>query len=122
MPEAQRERGLLAIERAREALRRQALAGEDPRRDAATNRKRGAAIAERRRRNRQWKRGHPERNGRDRAWFVREVMPKLDYVSLSAIARVTDLSLAACSRNRAGTRVPHPRHWEALLALVEASS
>jgi hypothetical protein len=45
-------------------------------------------------------------------------MPKLDDVPLSTIARVTGLSLAACSRYRAGVRVPNPRHWEALLALV----
>ena len=41
-------------------------------------------------------------------------MPKLDAFSLSEIAKATGLSLAACSRIRAGARVPHPRHWEAL--------
>ncbi len=119
MPEARREHGLRAIERARETLRRQAVSGQDPRSDAETNCKRGAAIAEQRRRNRRWKREHPEGAGHDRAWFSREVMPRLDDVPLRAIARVTGLSLAACSRYRAGTRVPHPRHWEALLDLVD---
>lgn len=118
MPQARREHGLRAIERAREALRLQTLAGNDPRADAETNRKRGEAIVEQRRRSRQWKRENPNGDGHDRAWFLREVMPKLDDVPLSAIARVTGLSLAACSRYRAGARVPHPRHWEALLALV----
>jgi hypothetical protein len=33
--------------------------------------------------------------------------------------KATVLSLAACSRIRAGAKVPHPRHWDALLALVE---
>ena len=28
---------------------------------------------------------------------------------------------AACSRFRAGTRVPHPRYWDAFLAIVEGS-
>jgi hypothetical protein len=119
MPEARREHGLRAIERAREALRLQTLAGNDPRGDAETNRERGAAIAEQRRRNRQWKREYPEGAGRDRSWFLRDVMPKLDDVPLSAVARVTGLSLSACSRYRTGTRVPHPRHWEALWQLVE---
>lgn len=118
MPEAQREHGLRAIERAREALRLQTLAGNDPRSDAETNRKRRAAIGEQRRRNRQWKREHPEGDGPDRAAFLREVMPGLDDVPLNAIANATGLSLAACSRYRAGSRVPHPRHWEALRALV----
>jgi CRISPR-associated endonuclease Cas1 len=119
MPQARREHGLRAIERAREALRLQTLAGNDPRADSETNRKRGAAIAEQRRRGREWKRENPSGAGHDRAWFLREVMPKLDAVPLNAIASATGLSLAACSRYRAGARVPHPRHWEALLALVD---
>jgi CRISPR-associated endonuclease Cas1 len=118
MPQARREHGLRAIERAREALRLQTLAGNDPRADAATNRKRGEAIVEQRRRSRQWNRENPSGAGRDRAWFLREVLPKLDDVPLSTIARATGLSLAACSRYRSGARVPHPRHWDALLALV----
>jgi len=119
MPQARREHGLRAIERAREALRLQTLAGNDPRADAETNRERGEAIVEQRRRSRDWKRENPGGAGYDRAWFLRDVMPKLDDVPLNTIARVTGLSLAACSRYRAGERVPHPRHWEALLALVK---
>jgi CRISPR-associated endonuclease Cas1 len=118
MPQARREHGLRAIERAREALRLQTLAGNDPRADATTNRKRGDAILEQRRRSREWKRENPNGTGHDRAWLLREVMPKLDDVPLSAIARATGLSLATCSRYRSGARVPHPRHWDALLVLV----
>jgi len=40
--------------------------------------------------------------------------------SLKEIGKATGLSLAACSRIRAGVKVPHPRHWDALLALVGA--
>jgi CRISPR-associated endonuclease Cas1 len=122
MPQARREHGLRAIERAREALRLQTLAGNDPRADAETNRKRSEAIVEQRRRGREWKRENPNGAGHDRAWFLREVTPKLDDVPLSLIARVTGLSLAACSRYRAGARVPHPRHWDALLALVRGEN
>jgi hypothetical protein len=122
MPQARREHGLRAIEHAREALRLQTLAGDDPRADAETNRKRGEAIVEQRRRSRQWKRENPGGVRHDRAWYLREVMPKLDDVPLSAIARVTGLSLAACSRYRAGVRVPHMRHWDALLALVRGEN
>lgn len=59
---------------------------------------------------------------RDRAWFLREIMPKLDAFSLAEIAEATGLSLAACSRFRAGTRIPHPRHWEALVKFTQGSS
>lgn len=119
IPQARREHGLRAIERARRALQARARAGDDPRANAETNRARGEAIAEQRRRNRQWKREHPDGDGHDRVWFLREVAPKLDDVPLSAIARLTGLSPASCSRYRAGSRVPHPRHWEALAALVK---
>ncbi len=102
---------------ARRALAERAAAGEDPRTSREANRKRGAANAEHHQRNREWKREH-RNDGRDAAWFTREVVPKLDRFSLRKMAEATGLSLAACSRIRAGTRVPHPRHWEAMFALV----
>jgi hypothetical protein len=55
---------------------------------------------------------------RDEAWFKREIAPKLDAFTLAQIAAATGFSLAACSRIRAGARVPHPRHWEALRKLI----
>jgi hypothetical protein len=118
MPKARREHGLRAIETARKALAAQAAAGNDPRRSAAVNRVRGEAISEGHRRNRSWKREHPGQ--RDEAWFKSEIAPKLDAFSLKEIAEATGLSLAACSRFRSGSQMPHPRHWEGLLALVEA--
>jgi hypothetical protein len=79
---------------------------------------RGEAIAEGHRRNRSWAREHPGQ--RDEAWFTREIAPKLDLFSLKEIAAATGLSLAACSRIRAGTRVLHPRHWESLRELADS--
>lgn len=94
----------------------QAAAGNDPRRNAAVNRVRGEAISEGHRRNRSWAREHPDQH--DDAWFRREIAPKLDAFPLKEIAGAMGLSLAACSRIRAGTRVPHSRHWEALMLLL----
>ena len=54
------------------------------------------------------------------AWFLGEVVPKLDAFSLSPIAKATGLSLAACSRIRAGTSVPHARNWPAFATLAGA--
>jgi hypothetical protein len=119
MPKARRERGLRAIAAARKALAAQAAAGNDPRRSPAVNRARGEVISEGHRRNRSWAREHPGR--RDEAWFKREIAPKLDGFSLKEIAKVTGLSLTACSRIRSGLRIPHPRHWAAFLALVKGS-
>jgi hypothetical protein len=116
MPKARREHGLRAIEAARKVLAAQAAAGHDPRRSAAVNETRGEAISDGHRRNRRWAREHPGQ--RDEAWFKREIAPKLDALTLKEIAKATGLSLAACSRARAGAKAPHPRHWDALLALV----
>jgi CRISPR-associated endonuclease Cas1 len=116
MPKARREHGLRAIEAARKALAAQGAAGNDPRRSAAVNRARGEAISEGHRRNRSWAREHPGQ--RDEAWFKREIAPKLDAFTLNEMAAATRLSLAACSRIRAGAKVPHPRHWSALRKLA----
>lgn len=64
-----------------------------------------------------WTHEHPDQ--RDGSWFEREIVPRLDAFSLKEIGKATGLSLAACSRIRAGAKVPHPRHWEALLTLIE---
>lgn len=95
-----------------------AAAGYDPRASNKAGRKRGSAISEQHRQNRAW----PQSASVDRgaAWFLREIVPKPDAYSLSQIAKATALSLAACSRIRAGTPVPHPRHWEALRKLAES--
>jgi hypothetical protein len=47
-------------------------------------------------------------------------VPKLDAFSLKEIADATGLSLAACSRIRAGAKVPHPRLWDSLCELAES--
>jgi hypothetical protein len=96
-------------------------AGEDPRKDSEVNRRRAAAISEGHRRNRDRSGEHASNSG-DEAWFRREVLPKLDSFSLTVIGAATGLSPAACSRIRSGKRVPDPRHWEALVALVEETN
>jgi hypothetical protein len=99
----------------------QAAAGNDPRASAQAGRKRGEANAEQHLRNHRWAREHPD-SMRDRTWFEREIVPKLQGFPLNAIARATELSLAACSRIRGGSQTPHARHWDSLLALVEAGN
>lgn len=90
------------------------------RRSLGVNHARGEAISEGHRRNRSWAREHLGQ--RDAAWFKREVAPKLDAFTLKEMGKATGLSLAACSRVRSGAKVPHPRHWDRLLALVEAGN
>jgi CRISPR-associated endonuclease Cas1 len=118
IPAIRAEHAKKAVAIARKALAERTAAGEDPRKDPDVNRRRGVAISDGHRRNREWDRDNTSTD-RDEAWFRREAVPRLDGFSLREIAEVTGLSLAACSRYRAGVRVPHPRHWEALFALVE---
>jgi len=53
----------------------------------------------------------------DPEWFKCEILPGLSSVTLSRIARETGMSVSTASKIRAGRRMPHPRHWEALEAL-----
>jgi hypothetical protein len=43
-----------------------------------------------------------------------QILPRLADVSLTTIARATGMSDSSASKVRAGRRMPHPRHWEAL--------
>lgn len=118
LPKARRARAERAIEKARTVLVAQARQGHDPRASAEACRKRGTANADQHRRNREWRREHQGNTAVDKGWFLREITPMLEAFSLMEIARVTALSLAACSRIRAGMKVPHPRHWPAFVTLL----
>jgi hypothetical protein len=50
--------------------------------------------------------------GRERELVPGRSRAAIDAYSFSEIAKATGSPLPACSRIRAGTRVPHPRHWE----------
>jgi len=54
----------------------------------------------------------------DRVWFETEILPKLIAFSLPAISKATGASTTAASQWRSGKRVPHCRHWGALVGLV----
>ncbi len=117
IPHIRAEHAKKVVAVARKALAERAAAGDDPRGSREANCKRGTANAEHHRRNHEWARD-PGNDERDPAWFRCEVVPKLKAYPLSKIAGATGLSLAACSRIRAGKQIPHPRHWEPLAAIV----
>jgi hypothetical protein len=57
------------------------------------------------------------------ASFVELVL--FEHITIALSARdlpraATGLSLAACSRIRAGAKVPHPRHWKVLRKLADS--
>lgn len=52
--------------------------------------------------------------------FTDQILPTLQSVPLSDMAEATGLSLGYCSFIRRGLKVPHPRHWSALAAMVKS--
>jgi CRISPR-associated endonuclease Cas1 len=63
-----------------------------------------------------WRKAHPE--GANRAIYRCEILPKLKAVPTSQIHRSLGIARPLCAAIRAGRRIPHPRHWEKLRALV----
>jgi hypothetical protein len=63
-----------------------------------------------------WRRAHPE--GADRTVYRREILPRLKALPIATIQRSLGIAQPHCAAIRAGRRIPHPRHWEKLRALV----
>lgn len=51
--------------------------------------------------------------------FKEEILPKLREIPVEQIMKGTGLSLRYCSLIRRGLCVPHPRHWQRLLKVIE---
>ena len=79
--------------------------------------RRQSANALQRTMQREWEAAHKGAEF-DPEWFRENVLPGLADLSLTTIAKATGMSTSAASRVRSGQRVPHPRHWEALQAIV----
>jgi hypothetical protein len=76
--------------------------------------KSGAATAKRKAELADWERQYGKLV--DLTAFEREILPLIREVPLSQLVKTTGLSLRYILQIRRGKRVPHPRHWAALLA------
>jgi hypothetical protein len=54
--------------------------------------------------------------------YVKQVQPALARVAKSLIRSALGVSEPYASDIRAGKRIPHPRHWQALAGLAGVSS
>jgi len=52
--------------------------------------------------------------------YREKIRPRLAAFTVAAIASVLEISKPYATDIRAGMRVPHPRHWQALAGLVGA--
>lgn len=112
LPDQRREQAASFIAEGPETLARFRAVGRDPAHGGKAARKRGARNIKNMREALQWEREHKVEH--ELADFKRDVLPRLQRVSLGAMAKATGLSLGYCSMIRRGLYVPHPRHWKAL--------
>jgi hypothetical protein len=55
----------------------------------------------------------------DPSTFARDVAPLLQTIPIQLLIQGTGLSAIYCRQVRAGKRVPHPRHWDALRSIAQ---
>jgi len=89
----------------------------DPRQLPAIRRRRGDAIASRKRQLAEWDRAHPD-VAYDPELFRREILPRLASVGLAEIIAAAGCSKASASDIRRGKRTPHVSTWSALARLA----
>lgn len=71
--------------------------------------------------NRAWK-PSKEWEWLDRKTYISKIQPRLTAVTIPALQSALGISEPYAAFIRAGTRVPHPRHWQTLAQLVGISS
>lgn len=77
--------------------------------------------AERLRKNTEANRTWADNGELDGVDFKRNILPGLQNISLTQIRKTTGLSLRYCSLIQKG-KVPHKRHWQALISIIKESS
>lgn len=92
--------------------------GIDPSHTGEATEKRRTIMDQRRREEAEWDAAHCGVEV-DESVFYAEILPQLQDLSISNIAKATGLSQQYCSLIRRGLKVPHPRHWTALRRLAE---
>jgi CRISPR-associated endonuclease Cas1 len=92
-------------------------AGSDPSHGGDAGKRRGATQSRQQRERREWAAANPGASPNPEL-FRREILPGIQAVPLSELARATGLSLLYVSQIRRGRRIPHPRHWPSLALLL----
>jgi hypothetical protein len=89
--------------------------GFDPTNTPEARRKHAVTASARRRAVVEWR----DDGSLDGVDFRRDILPKLQGLSVRAIAEATGLGGGHCSKVRGGHVAPHKRHWRALMRLVK---
>ena len=105
-----------AISKCHNALQGKRAQGKDPAHGGSAAIARGARRVESQRAITEWEAKNP--TPLDQETYFRDVLPRLQGVSVPAIVRATGLSYPYCAMIRRGHRVPHPMHWNTLKVLI----
>ena len=89
-------------------------AGHDPTATPEAQRRRAATASQQRKAGAAWR----DDGSLDGVDFRRDILPKLQRVSVRAIAEAMGASISHGSKVRSGHTVPHKRHWRALQAVA----
>lgn len=104
----------------RERMAALRAAGKDPSRGGEVASKRAAALHKRQQEETAWEAARAGEEFDD-AVFTREILPRLQSVSLGTLAKATGLSVQYCGLVRRGLKVPHPRHWKGFKSVTALS-
>jgi uncharacterized Zn finger protein (UPF0148 family) len=115
LPTFKAERTERLVAAARRVMAEMRASPDDPAKRPEAIAKRVAAHRARLEAARAWEREHP--GPYDRETYLREILPRLQEVTVTQIVRATGLSQSYCWQVRAGRRVPHPMYWGALASL-----
>jgi CRISPR-associated endonuclease Cas1 len=105
-------------QRARDILAKTRTSGQDPTATTEALQKRAASIAANHAAAAAWQAAHPGQTGDPHEYWT-QIQPFLGAVSVTQISRQLGVSLASASKMRAGSLLPHVRHWDALVALAK---
>jgi len=91
----------------------------DPAQTVEAKQRRARSLAARTEAARRWEEANP--GPHEREAFVRELLPRLQGVTLPAMMQATGLTSEYCFKIKRAERVPHPMYWEALRKLSSSS-
>jgi len=93
-------------------------AGSDPTATPEAQRRRAAGVSKQRKAAIAWR----DDGSLDATDFRRDILPRLQGITVRVIADALGVSQSHASKVRGGKTPPHKRHWQALLHLAEDDS
>ncbi len=116
LPDIRQEQGTAFALAGPAILAERRAAGTDPAHGGDAGKSRGRRNATHHYANAEWNGGGSD--DQDSEYFTSEIFPRLQTVSLRAMADVTGLTAGYCSFIRRGLRIPHRRYWARLAHLA----